>query len=385
MEALRKWDTPRKASLRNPNPKRRMEMMARQLPILGVLAGCSLFAAAACSDTTNLTTPEKSDLSCSIPSSQIFNGGPGKDGIPALTNPDFVPSNHQDAAYVRADDRVIGFVSDGQAYAVPLNIFWWHEIVNLDNGDTPLAITHCPLTGSSMAFDRRGVGGAEFGVSGLLYQNNLIMYDRASPESLWPQMLAGARCGARDGDKLAMIPILETTWAGWQTLHPGTQVVSSDTGWDRDYRQYPYGAYDNPDNPQVLFDLDIDTSRPPKERVLGIPLGTGGLVFPFGILDDLGHVAAITVGTLGEPVAVFWDGNREAAMAYRPIVDGQELTFSVADGKIFDDQTQTVWQVDGFALQGPLSGAQLEPIAEAFVAFWFAWPAFYPELEVWTP
>ena len=72
-------------------------------------------------------------------------------------------------------------------------------------------------------------------------------------------------------------------------------------------------------------------------------------------------------------------------MAYRPIVDGQELTFSVADGKIFDDQTQTVWQVDGLALQGPLSGAQLEPVAEAFVAFWFAWPAFYPEIEVWTP
>ena len=93
--------------------------------------------------------PEASDLSCSIASSQIFNGGPGKDGIPALTNPEFVQTNQSGLSYLRDDDRVVGFLVEDQAYAVPLNIFWWHEIVNLDVGDTHLAITHCPLTGSS--------------------------------------------------------------------------------------------------------------------------------------------------------------------------------------------------------------------------------------------
>ncbi len=353
--------------------------------IFGPLAACALLMVAACSEDSNLAQPASSDLSCSIPSSQIFNGGPGKDGIPALTNPQFVQTNEAGLDYLSPDDRVVGVVVGGQAYAIPLNIFWWHEIVNMEVGDTRLAVTHCPLTGTSMAFDRSTVSGAEFGVSGLLYQNNLIMYDRNSPESLWPQMLAGARCGARDGTRLTMYPIMETSWAGWLTLHPGTDVVSSDTGYDRDYQRYPYGAYDNPDNPEVLFDQDVDTSRPPKERVLGVPLGSGGVVFPFGVLDAMGPVAAAPTGVLGEEIVVFWDRARDAAMAYHPVVDGQELTFSIAQGQVFDDQTRSIWRVDGLSVGGPLAGVRMEPVAEAFIGFWFAWPAFYPELEVWTP
>jgi hypothetical protein len=57
----------------------------------------------------------------------------------------------------------------------------------------------------------------------------------------------------------------------------------------------------------------------------------------------------------------------------------------MVDGKVFDDQTRTAWRVDGLAMEGPLASTQLEPIEEAFVAFWFAWPAFYPDIEVWQP
>jgi hypothetical protein len=361
--------------------------MSRQLPrrLLTLPFGLLVLGAVACSDATNLGQPDISDLSCSINASQIQSGGPGKDGIPALTNPDFVQPHDEGAAYLRNDDRVVGIVLDGQAYAIPLNIFWWHEIVNLAGVDGPLAITHCPLTGSSMAFDRNAVVGVEFGVSGLLYQNNLIMYDRADPESLWPQMLRGARCGAKDGVRLPMVPILETSWAGWLTLHPGSSVVSSNTGWSRNYQQYPYGAYDDPDNPQVLFQQNVDTQRPPKERVLGIPLGSGGLAFPFGILDEMGPLVAAQTQELGSPMVVFWDRARQAAMAYDARLDGGTLTFSVVESSIVDDQTQSVWQVDGLALTGPLAGSRLDPVADAFVAFWFAWPAFYPEIEIWTP
>jgi hypothetical protein len=113
---------------------------------------------------------------CSIPQNLIFNGGPGKDGIPALTNPPMGRHGDPGIEYLDDQDRVVGFFLDGQATAIPLNIFWWHEIVNLTAGDGAVAVTHCPLTGSSIAFDRAAVGGAEFGVSGLLYKNNLVMY-----------------------------------------------------------------------------------------------------------------------------------------------------------------------------------------------------------------
>jgi hypothetical protein len=365
---------------------RQLKTGPRALATLGALL--TLITPLACSDTQSPASVEEEDLSCSINSSLIQNGGPGKDGIPALTNPTFVQQNEAGAAYVRVDDRVAGIIIDGEAFAIPLNIFWWHEIVNLTGGAvgaTHLTVTHCPLTGSTMAFDRDVVGGAEFGVSGLLYLNNLIMYDRANPNSLWPQMLAGARCGPKDGTQLTMSPIVEMTWAGWRSLHPGTWVVSDDTGWSRNYQSYPYGAYDNPDNAEVLFNQNVDTQRPPKERVLGVPLGSGGLAFPFGVLDDLGPVAVAQTQTLGQPLVVFWDRFRQAAMAYEAEVDGETLTFSIVVDSVIDDQTQTTWRVDGLGLEGPLAGVQLEPVAEAFVAYWFAWPAFYPEMEIWTP
>ncbi len=323
------------------------------------------------------------DLSCSIPQGLIFNGGPGKDGIPALTNPTFVRPGDNGTAYLRGEDRVVGLHIDNQPYAIPLNIFWWHEIVNLDLDGTSVSITHCPLTGSSLGFDREAAGGAEFGVSGLLYQNNLIMYDRNSPESLWPQMLRGARCGSRDGTGLPMVPVVEMSWEGWLVRNPTTVVVSSETGWGRDYTRYPYGNYDAPQNASVLFPLEVDTRRPPKERGLGIPVGTGGVVFPYGILDDQGPLAAAQMVLDGNDIVVFWDRSAHGAMAYHATAQGQDLTFSVQDDRFVDEETGTAWLVDGTSVKGPLAGARLEPVEKAFVAFWFAWPAFYPDVEIW--
>ncbi len=348
--------------------------------VVVLMAGCSSSGTNP-GDVTVLPEPE---LSCSIPDNLIFGGGPGKDGIPALTNPRLVRAGDPGTGYLEDDDRVVGLVLDAGPIAIPLNILWWHEIVNLDGYGRPLAITHCPLTGSSLAFDRGPAAGAEFGVSGLLYLNNLIMYDRNGEESLWPQMLRGARCGVRDGTELPMFPIFEMTWRGWKLLHPETLVVSEDTGSSRDYTVYPYGGYDALNNTNTFFPTDLDPRRPPKERVLGIPSGAGGLVFPYGLLDERGALAAVPVEVAGEDLVVFWNRFRETAMAFRPLLDTERLTFTVAQGRITDDQTGSAWTVDGYAVDGPLAGKRLSAKAEAFVAFWFAWPEFYPEVRIWN-
>lgn len=330
-------------------------------------------------------------LDCSIPQSQILPGGPGKDGIPALTDPDMVPADSSAAGYLADDARVIGLVVEGQAYAVPLNIMWWHEIVNFNLAGRNLAVTHCPLTGSSLAFDRSVVDGAEFGVSGLLYLNNLIMYDRRSGESLWPQMERGARCGPGDGTTLPMYPVVEMRWLRWRRLHPDTRVVSTRTGHLRDYDLYPYGDYDELNNPETLFPLpDMDDRRPPKERVLGIPAelpgvrsGEGGVAYPFGVLEGVGPLLAVHDVVGGAEIVVFWNQGGRGAMAYYPTVDGQPLAFEVVDGRILDRQTGSEWTEDGRAVDGTLAGTRLLPVAEAYVAYWFAWAAFHPETEIW--
>ena len=320
---------------------------------------------------------------CIVPTNLFADGGVGKDGIPALTNPPLVDASQ--ITYLADDSRVIGFLVDGNAVAVPHNILWWHEIINFSFSSARLAVTYCPLTGSSMAFNRASAGGGEFGVSGLLFQNNLTMYDRTSDESLWPQMNRQAGCGARVGTQLEMFPVVEMTWAGWQSLHPGTKVVSENTGHDRNYTPdgYPYGDYELPNNPSLLFRMPIDERRLPKERLLGIPNLEGGIAFPFFELDEEGSVRAVHETVAGESVVVFWDRARVGAMAYRPVHDGQPLTFEARDDRLFDVETGSAWRLDGRAVEGPLAGERLEPVAEAYVAFWFAWAAFQPQTRLW--
>lgn len=324
---------------------------------------------------------DTSEDSCIIPTNLFADGGVGKDGIPSLENPVLVGAD--EVNYLNDGSRVIGLVVEGRAIAVPHNILWWHEIANFDLGGQHLAVTYCPLTGSSMIFDRSVVGGATFGVSGLLFQNNLTMYDRNRDVSLWPQMSRQSGCGDRPGTPLPMWAAMEMTWAGWQALYPDTEVVSQRTGFTRNYTPtgYPYGTYENPDNAGLLFDMPIDARRPPKERLLGIPGDDGGVAFPFGALDEGGPVFATHTQVDGDDIVVFWSRTAQGAMAY--YTDGGR-TF-IAEGEQFvDSATRSTWRLDGRAIEGPEAGAQLAPVAEAYVAFWFAWAAFHPETRLWT-
>ncbi len=346
------------------------------------LIAAGVIAVGGCTSASGPTGPVEPTM-CSIPASRIFDGGVGRNGIPALLNPELVPPGAANASYLADDDRVIGIVIGGQAVAVPHRILWWHEIVNLDFPDGRVAVTYCPLTGSSMVFDRAGIEGDEFIVSGVLFENNLMMLDLPS-ESLWPQMSRGARCGPRDGASLSMVPAIEMTWSGWQRLYPSTLVVSDLTGWPRDYEIYPYGDYERVNNPTRLFPgSPLDTRRAPKERVLGIPAGTGGLAVPLAELTEAGAVHAVNATVGNESVVVFWDADAAGAAAFRTVAAGQSLTFEVSGAAIVDVETGSRWRVDGLAFSGPLTGEQLAPVAEAYTAFWFAWAIFQPATEVW--
>ena len=325
------------------------------------------------------------EASCSVPEDAFQQGCSGKDCIPALTNPDFVAAS--EAAYLDADSRVIGVVLGGRPLAIPHGILWWHEIANLDGADDQIAVTYCPLTGSSIAFDRDAIEGRTFGVSGLLFKNNLTMYDRGGGESLWPQMNLAAGCGPQNGAVLDAYPVLEMTWAGWRSLHPDTEVISGRTGFERDYRAYPYGDYERLDSRSLLDSrVEIDERRPPKERVLGLPDGgDGGIAFPFRALDATGApFQAVEEMAGGVPVVVFWDRERQAAAAYRRALPDRQLSFEVRDGQIVDVETGSTWRIDGQATAGPLEGTWLAPVRDAYVAFWFAWAAFQPETRLWT-
>ena len=64
----------------------------------------------------------------------------GKDGIPAILDPQFL--GPEDAAsQMKANERVIGLSIGGDHRAYPLNLLSRHEIVNDTVGGVPVAVT----------------------------------------------------------------------------------------------------------------------------------------------------------------------------------------------------------------------------------------------------
>ncbi len=350
------------------------------------LAG--FLALSACGhDSTSPLTFDADDLICTINPSQLLFGA-ARDGIPSLTNPAFVAAGDETTGYLLPTDRVIGFQFGEETLAIPHNILWWHEIINLDIQDAKVAITYCPLTGTSMAFDREPVNGAELGVSGLLFMNNLVMYDRSAEETLFSQIMGKGVCGLRRQTVLPRLAISEMTWEAWQAQFPNTKVVSSSTGYGRDYTQYPYGGYEQLDDPPFT-PQEYDRSRQPKERIVGIEGPNGGfLAVPFLELDALGELAVVNVEVEGESLVVVWDRAGQSGNTFSRIPQGSgsgaPLTFTVEDGKIFDVETGSRWSLGGEVVEGPLEGASLGLYAESMTAFWFAWSAFHPDTQVWT-
>lgn len=227
------------------------------------------------------------DLSAAtVPRDEILSGGPSKDGIPALSNPRFVTV--REATFLGSDDRVIGFVRGQEARAYPLRILNYHEIVNDRMGDLPIAVTYCPLCDSAAVFDRRTpLGEREFGVSGLLYNSNVLMYDRAGRrESLWSQIKSEGISGPGARKPLRTLPVELTTWSDWRSRFPGTKVLSPQTSHQRDYQRDPYAGYFQ--QPGLMFPARPTSDRlPAKERVLGVWTDSASRAYPISAFGRL--------------------------------------------------------------------------------------------------
>lgn len=205
-----------------------------------------------------------------IPFNQILDGGPGIDGIPALVSPDFVaydiPRNIENDTYLQDDNLVVGVCQSAQLKLYPHPILDWHEIVNDEIEDTPYALIYCPLTGTTTVWDRDINGDIqEFGVSGFLFNSNIIPFDRAT-QSYWSQLYNLSVNGTNQGNTIRNYPHIETTWATWKRIAPTFQYLSEATGYSRAYDKYPYGSYRTNDN--LLFPVIYqDTRLALKERV----------------------------------------------------------------------------------------------------------------------
>ena len=168
--------------------------------------------------------------------SELLNGGPPKDGIPSIDNPQF---DNASTTPFELQETVIGVVVNGEAKAYPFGIMNWHEIVNDTVGGKNLTVSYCPLCDTIVAFERHET---TFGVSGKLYQSCLVMYDRTD-NTLYSQPWAMGIVGRAVNRNLSKVPLVKTTLGNWLKQHPDSQILGINTGYNRDYQRYPYGTY----------------------------------------------------------------------------------------------------------------------------------------------
>lgn len=274
-----------------------------------------------------------------IPSEQIMQGGPPKDGIPAISNPKLVSADQ--ANHVSAKDRIVGITIKGVSRAYPISILNWHEIVNDEINGQHFAITYCPLCGTAVAFDANIDGKVtEFGVSGLLYNSDVLLYDR-NTESLWSQISSSAVTGELVGTSLKRIPISHTTWQDWRNKHPDTLVLSDDTGYSRDYARNPYAGYEKSRSLFFAVSNRAPDTYHPKELVVGLEDNGVYKAYPFIELEKHGK-PSFTDRINGKKITINWDNDNRSV-------------------NIFDSNGEEIAGIQGF---------------------WFAWFAFHPDTEV---
>lgn len=270
-----------------------------------------------------------------IPQGEIRSGGPPRDGIPSIDKPDFIDPDK--ANFMKDEDLVLSYSHNGRTRAYPLRILVWHEIVNETIEGKPVLVTYCPLCGTAMIFDRMVEGKVrDFGVSGLLYQSDVLMYDRED-ESLWSQLKMEAVSGPLSGTALTLLPSSQLTWSAWKNKHPEGEVLSTKTGHRRHYSSSPYSNYF--DSPGTMFPV-------PKHR------------------DEL----------------------PEKAWVVGVVVDGKAHAFPLADLTTTHKANHKglVVTYDPKSQLATATGSSGENIPVTIV-FWFAWQAFHPKTSIWQP
>ena len=306
-----------------------------QLQKFGLLIVFIAFFSAAHAQTKN-----DFDLSdASVPADQIRRGGVPRDGIPSIDNPKFIHADDTD--FLKDKDRVLGVFRNGIAKAYPIRILDHHEIVNDYFGDEAIVVSYCPLCYTGMVFSAMTADfNFTFGVSGLLYNSDVLLYDRQTG-SLWSQVLSKAITGPLKDMTLPSLPASHTTWRDWLKRYPDTQVLSTDTGFKRNYRRSPYLDYAR--SGRLMFPVENQSKvYRNKDLVLGVSANGVTKAYPFKELEK-NQQKKFEDSVGGTTVTVEW--------------------FEAEDfARILDDTGQEVPSV---------------------IAYWFAWYAFHPDTGIY--
>ncbi|WP_428423071.1 DUF3179 domain-containing protein [Methylibium sp.] len=307
---------------------------------------------------------------------EIRWGGVRRDGIPPLKNPAMITAG--EAGWLQDSDVIFGVAVNGDVRAYPKRILAWHEMFKDRIGGRELAGVYCTLCGALVLYDTTVDGVQhELGTSGFLYRSNKLMYDHAT-KSLWSTLTGTPVVGPLVGKGIELKPlyVVTTTWKEWRTRHPGTQVLSLETGHRRDYSEgAAYREYFATD--QLMFTVPKHDERlPNKAEVLALRLPQAqrealAIAADFLVTHPVYHTRMSSVN-----MVVFTD-----ASGANRVYESRETTFTSWDNMASArDSLGNAWRVDESQLTAP-NGQTLKRLP-AHRAFWFGWHAAFPETRL---
>ncbi|MHC5060619.1 MAG: DUF3179 domain-containing protein [Planctomycetota bacterium] len=324
---------------------------------------------------------------------ELQSSGGGKDDIPAIDRPHFV--NIRNAkTWLKPNEPIISIVVKRIAKAYPLQILIWHEIVNDNIRGTPIAVTFSPLCYSAIVFNRRVTAReSTFGVSGMLRNSGMVMYDRQT-QTLWQQFTGQAIVGDKVPKILTQIPSQIISFAQFTEAYPNGTVLSRRTGYRRRYGQNPYTGYDDIDNKPFMYQGKTDPRLKPMEKLVGVTIAGQSKAYPYAITsqkrvinDEIAGRAVVvfhdtgTVSALDEPIIAQSRQVGSTGVFSRSIYPGF-LSFTYDGTKFIDTKTKSTWLINGRAIAGPLKGKRLTPLLHGDY-FAFAYLAFKPNTKIY--
>ena len=251
---------------------------------------------------------------CGVPCEEMITAcGGGQDCIPSIDDPEWTtPDDSAALSYLEDSDRVLGVRGSLGARAYPLDTLWTHEIVNDTWGEWEFSVAYCPLTASGMVIEGTQDGQAmRFGVSGRLFNSNLIMYDRTT-DSLYGQMRQVGLLGERLGGSLDISAAVDTTWGAWKALFPDTEVLSGSVG----TAGYPYGDYRTDHDDTFMANSPApDPLYPNKSYAIGVTIAGETTIYPLEeLVAQIGVRGIVEDEVGGFPVLVAFDSTTSTAV-----------------------------------------------------------------------
>jgi len=271
----------------------------------------------------------------SIKLAELNQGCSKIDCIPAIDHPTF--DNISKISFLSDDDVMMLVNYKGLLKAYPRKIMQSHEIVNDYFNGTPLAMTYCPLCGTSVAFEPIVEGErAEFGVSGVLHNRDLVMYDRKT-RSLWGQLTGRAIVGSQTGLRLKSISVALMTWQQLKQDYPQAQVLLPPTKDTEQYKNFHYQKYVESD--KLMFPVSLTDARlATKKWVYGIEIDDSYIAFEEQYLKETTPI----VESYGKHIL--------------------QVTYKNGKATAIDKRTNEPFKV--------------------IRSYWFAWFAFHPDTQL---